>query len=150
MQRSLETEKIEKHLDVIGILFMVMAGFSLLTVVFIPFHFMLFQSFTDHFPRQANGPDPRRMIQDMQPFIYIVYAMIGLFSLFFGAILLAAGINIRRRRHFTFCVVGSALICTSFPLGTALGIWSLLTLLNKQTRPLFEQRTALGDADFLD
>ncbi|QDU49352.1 hypothetical protein [Gimesia panareensis] len=150
MQRSPETEKIEKHLDVIGILFMVMAGFSLLTVLFLPIHFMMFEAFTNHFPRQVNGPDPRRMIQDMQPFIYIVYAMIGFVSLIIGAVMLATGINLRRRRHFTFCVIGSALICPSFPLGTALGVWSLLTLYNQHTRPLFAERTALDDADFLD
>ncbi|QDV17432.1 hypothetical protein Pan153_20840 [Gimesia panareensis] len=150
MQRSPETEKIEKHLNVISILFMVLAGFSLLTLLFLPLHFMMFESFMDHVPRQANGPDPKKMMQEIQPFVYVVYAMIGVFSLIIGAVMLATGINLRRRRHFTFCVIGSALICPSFPLGTALGVWSLLTLYNQHTRPLFAERTSLDDADFLD
>ena len=151
MQRSLETEKIEKHLDVIGILFMVMAGFSLLMVLFIPVHFMMMQSVMNmDFPRPHEGPDPRKMFKEMQSAFIVLYVLVGVLSLAFGGFLLATGINIRRKRHFTLCVVGSALICISFPLGTALGIWSLLTLYDKHTRPLFAERTALGDADFLD
>ncbi|MFI4847458.1 MAG: hypothetical protein ACIAZJ_00040 [Gimesia chilikensis] len=151
MQRSLKTEKIEKHLDVIGILFMVLAGFSLLMVLFIPVHFMMMQSVMNmDFPRPHEGPDPRKMFREMQSAFIVLYVLVGVLSLAFGGFLLATGINIRRKRHFTLCVVGSALICISFPLGTALGIWSLLTLYDKHTRPLFAERTDLGDADFLD
>jgi hypothetical protein len=47
-------------------------------------------------------------------------------ALFVVHLLAASGLKKRNRRMLTF--VASALMCTSFPLGTALGVWTIVTL----------------------
>lgn len=151
MPTSPDTEQIEKQLKVIGILFLVLAGFCLLMLIFIPIHYMMMQSFVNiDFPGHKEGPDPRKIFQEMQSSMVFMYVFMGGLLVLTGGFMLATGINLLRRRHWTLCVIGSALICPSFPLGTALGIWSLLTLFDKKTKPLFAERAPLEEADFLD
>ncbi len=54
--------------------------------------------------------------------------------------LVLAGRFIARQRHWTFCVVVAALSCTSFPLGTALGVFTLVTLNKPDVKALFDAR----------
>ncbi len=42
-----------------------------------------------------------------------------------------------RRQHHTFCVVISALNCMYMPLGTALGVFTILVLQRPSVRTLF-------------
>ena len=66
----------------------------------------------------------------------------------FGSFILTAcialvGHAIRKRRWWTFCFVVSILMCPSFPLGTALGIFSLITLNKAETKKMFSHNQAL-------
>ncbi|WP_339734764.1 hypothetical protein [uncultured Gimesia sp.] len=147
---SLETEKIEKQLKVVGVLFMSLSGLCLLGLLFIPVHYMMMQSVLNmDFPRQGEGPDPREMFEKMQTPMFVMYGLMGGMMLLFGGFTLATGINLYRKSHKTFCIVGSAVICIWIPFGTALGIWSLILLFDKNAQPLFEEQTNLNDADFL-
>jgi hypothetical protein len=47
---------------------------------------------------------------------------------------------ISSRKNRTFCLVASCVHCIGFPLGTALGIFGLLTLLKPAVKDLFEGR----------
>jgi hypothetical protein len=47
------------------------------------------------------------------------------------------GHTIRSHRWWTFCFVVSILLCPSFPFGTALGIFSLITLNKPEVKTLF-------------
>ncbi|MFP5287445.1 MAG: hypothetical protein ACLGI9_17035 [Thermoanaerobaculia bacterium] len=48
-----------------------------------------------------------------------------------------AGTYLARRTHYTFCLVMAAISCTFMPLGTALGIFTLIVLLRPSVRALF-------------
>ena len=61
--------------------------------------------------------------------------LIGSFIL--TACIALVGHAIRKRRWWTFCFVVSILMCPSFPLGTALGIFSLITLNKAKTKEMF-------------
>jgi hypothetical protein len=65
----------------------------------------------------------------------------GLLFLFFVVawmvLLILAGRFLARQRHWIFCVVVAAISCTSFPLGTALGIFTLVTLTKAEVKALF-------------
>ena len=49
----------------------------------------------------------------------------------FASFILAAGINLKRRTHRTFCIVIAAIECISMPFGTVLGVFSLVILMRK-------------------
>lgn len=149
-QVSLEAEKIEKQLKVVGVLFMALSTLCFLGLLFIPIHYMMMQSVMNiDFPHQGGAPDPREMFTKMQTPIFVMYGIMGVMMLIFGGVTLTTGINLYRKTHRTFCIVGSAFICIWVPFGTALGIWSLILLFDNKALPLFEEQTQLNDSDFL-
>ena len=58
-------------------------------------------------------------------------------GLAYATLLALAGRFLARRRAWTFCVVMAALSCTFFPLGTALGVFTLVTLTRPEVKALF-------------
>ena len=70
-------------------------------------------------------------------------AVIVLFSVLLAlglAMLLAnvaAALALRRRRQLTLCKAAATLGCFGFPLGTTLGVWTLLTLQRPACAALF-------------
>lgn len=92
---------------------------------------------------QASGstPDP-----DVIPLLFIGAFLIvfgGIFVLLgwcLAGVVLYAGHCIEQQNHWTFCVVVAALCCMSFPLGTILGVISLVLLIRDETQALFKAR----------
>lgn len=82
---------------------------------------------------QTNNPPP--------PWFGAIFAGIG--ALVFVAVEGMAALSfftgrfLSRRQHHTFCVVISALNCLSLPLGTALGVFSILVLQRSSVKALF-------------
>ncbi|MBB4125694.1 hypothetical protein GGR77_000965 [Xanthomonas translucens] len=50
----------------------------------------------------------------------------------------AAALALRRRRTLTLCKAAATLTCFGFPLGTALGVWTLLVLQRPAASALFQ------------
>lgn len=151
---SEQTDKFEKQLKVAGVLFMVLAGFCLLGLLLLPLHYMMMKSMMQSFeqidfPKRQDRPDLRQMFQTMQPSLYLMYGFMGSLGLLFGGMSLVTGINLYRKTHRTLCIIGSAAVCIWFPIGTALGVWTLLILFDKASRSLFEEPNLLTDDDFL-
>jgi hypothetical protein len=63
--------------------------------------------------------------------IFLVFAVAYALALFLAARFLA-----ERRRH-TFCVVVAAISCTFTPLGTVLGVFTLIVLFRPSVKALF-------------
>ena len=85
---SKQTDKFEKQLKVAGVLFMVLAGFCLLGLLLLPLHYVMMQSVMESFeqidfPKRQDRPDPRQMIQTMQPSLYLMYGFMGTLGLLF-------------------------------------------------------------------
>jgi hypothetical protein len=66
----------------------------------------------------------------------VVAGLIG--SLFLVGLYGSVGWAIHRRKWHLYCMVISGLLCISFPLGTALGVFSIITLSKPEVRKLFE------------
>jgi hypothetical protein len=82
-------------------------------------------------------------------------AFLGWFFVFFGmcfiiiswilaGFIIAAGINLKRRTHRTFCVVIAAIECISMPFGTILGVFTLVVLMKESVKQLFEAQKAIS------
>lgn len=48
----------------------------------------------------------------------------------------------RKHKHHTLCIVAAAFSCLSFPLGTVLGVFSLIVLTKPAAKTLFGVQTA--------
>ncbi len=72
--------------------------------------------------------------------VIIFMSIAGLISsLFMSSAIAAVGYGLRKQRWWTYCFVISILICPAFPLGMALGVFSLITLNKPDVKQLFTQ-----------
>lgn len=71
----------------------------------------------------------------------VVLIVILVFATLLSAALLTLEVitarSLRQRRRHTLCIVMAAVVCLSFPLGTALGIYALIVLLRPSVKSLF-------------
>jgi hypothetical protein len=77
------------------------------------------------------------------PFELIGWMMVGEYS-FFAIMLYGSGIIaclvgnfLRRRQRWTFCLVGSGILCLFVPLGTVLGIFAIVVLARESVKDVF-------------
>lgn len=54
-----------------------------------------------------------------------------------------AGYYLRTQRHHTFCLVVAAIECLNMPLGTILGVLTIITLVDPQVKETFARPPAL-------
>jgi hypothetical protein len=80
-----------------------------------------------------------------------IFAMLKWFYLIFGAwffislvLNVASGICIQKRQARTFSIVVAAINCLHIPLGTVLGVFTLVVLLRESVRDLYTFTTNRG------
>ena len=56
-----------------------------------------------------------------------------------------AGKNLDRQTKYQMCMIGGALLCIFMPLGTILGVFTLLALQDQQVKELFEANESKKD-----
>jgi hypothetical protein len=82
----------------------------------------------------GNFPPPNR--QSMPPggtefigWMFVAMGSVGLvIGQAFGLLTIIAGRKLARRKSWVFCVVVAAICCAGFPLGTALGVFTLIVI----------------------
>jgi len=123
----------EDHLNLLAIFHFVGAGFAILGIGFLGFHYMMFRAFMEN-PQMWQGQR-----QDMPPQAF--FAMFKVFYLVFGmwfvlsAILNAiSGFSLRARRNRTFSLVVAAFDCLYVPFGTVLGVFTIVILQRDSVR----------------
>jgi hypothetical protein len=124
----------QEHLKILSILFYVKAGLLALTGLFFSIYIFMGVAFISmDIPRKANEPDPA-----IFGGFFIVFGLV--FIVLFGAMAVLAflaGRNLARYRSYTFCFVIAALVCLSMPLGTLLGIFTIVVLMRDSVKALF-------------
>ncbi len=128
----LEHDQDEQHLRLLSIFHFVLGGVTALFSLFPIFHlgfgiFMLAGGFDG-----ANGP-PRAL---GVLFVAVAGTMMILgFTL--AALILLNGLKLRQRKRYTFCFVTACLECTLMPLGTVLGVFTILVLSRQSVKDKF-------------
>lgn len=57
-----------------------------------------------------------------------------------GLLVIYVGVQLRRQRRRTLCIVIAAILCDSVPLGTILGVFTLVVLFRPSVQALFDGR----------
>lgn len=86
-----------------------------------------------------------RLVQEqngnLPPWFGAVFTGIGIFVFILieagAALMFFVGRNISRRTHHTYCMIMAGFSCLSIPLGTALGIFTIITLQKPSVRAMF-------------
>jgi len=141
-----------EHIKLLSIFHYVFAGLSvvggLFFALYIVFAVFMMRSFAG--AAAAGGPPgsaPPQAMMEMMGMAYAVMGVVGgLVSLGMGvgSFLAAKGLAERRRRTLIYVV--SAFQCLCMPLGTALGIFTIIVLERASVRLLFQGRDEGGAA----
>ena len=136
-QRRIDADQ----LRLLAIFHYVFAGLALLGLMFLAVHYAFMHSFFSHpeIWKNSNGaaPPPKEFFE-----IFVW------FYVFFGAVCIAAGIGnllsarfLQKRRYRAFSMVVAGLNCLQFPLGTVLGVFTLVVLVRDSVREVYEAGT---------
>ena len=91
--------------------------------------------------------------ENLPPVMGWIFAGIGGFwvlaALIFGILTIVSGRYISQKRNKTFSIVIGAINCLFMPLGTILGIFTIVTLSKKEVVDLYENKQDFVDASKL-
>lgn len=130
----------EGHLDLLSIFHFVGAGLALLGLLFLLLHYAMFQTLFDNpkmWQGQQQGPPPEEFFAAFQWF-YLIFGVWFAVSLALNVI---SGLYLRARRHWTFSLVVGGVNCLHIPLGTVLGVFTIIVLMRDSVRELYESQT---------
>lgn len=125
----------EDHLRLLAIFHYVLGGLTLLLAC-IPFIHVAMgvMLVTGRFPQSGGSTPPP---DDFGWFFIAFGAMAILLGWTIGVLTLYSARCIQRRRHRTFSLVIAALMCLNMPLGTVLGVFTLVVLLRESVAALY-------------
>ena len=124
-------EHTREHLRLLGIFYILFGLLALPLLAAFGFHGLILDQVL------ANTPDP-----ELRDSIERIAGMIGVAVFLLVLIHVVAGFYIgacfRKQRHHTLCLIAAIFACLSFPLGTILGVFSIVVLMKPEAKYLFE------------
>jgi hypothetical protein len=132
-QRNVDVD----HLNLLSIFYFVTAALAFLSIFFfIGYYEFMHFIFTnpDMWKNQKGGPPPREIF-DMVKWVFVVG---GFFSVIAGVLNLMSGLFLRQRKHRTFSLIIAALNCLQIPLGTALGVFTIIVLVRPSVVQIYD------------
>jgi hypothetical protein len=125
----------ESHLKLLSIFHYVLAGMSaLFSSLFLMHFFMGLAMLSGAFGEHGKNDPPRA--------VGLLFMALGgaavLLGWSFAGALIVAGRSLTRHKRYTFCLVVAALMCVLCnPLGTVLGVFTIIVLMRPEVKPLF-------------
>lgn len=132
-QRKVDAE----HLALLAILHFVGAGLALVGLLFLLMHYAMFRAFFDEptLWEQFKQPPPPAAAITMFKWVYLIG---GVWFVGSGVVNAMSGLFIRARKHRMFSVVVAAINCLHMPLGTLLGVFTILVLMRDSVREAYD------------
>jgi hypothetical protein len=131
------TREDEEHLRILSILHYVYGGLAAVGGCFGLFYIFVgatFMSTATRGPGQA-GPPPAAF-----GMVFVVLgAMISLIAWALAVCIVLTGKYLSERRNHLFCLIVSGIICLNVPLGTALGVFTIIVLVRPTVKAGFGQ-----------
>lgn len=125
----------EQHLNLLAVFHYVVGSIAALIAMFPIFHLLLgvfFILYPGSLEGKGDPPPPA-----VGWLFVIVAAFCILVGWVFAALIIAAGRCLARRKHYLFCLVMAGIECMFMPLGTVLGVFTIIVLMRESVKPLF-------------
>jgi hypothetical protein len=132
----------EQHLNLLSIFHYIVGGLTALFSCFPLFHIAMgIAMLCGAFDGEDAPPKFIGWIFIILPSIFI------LFGWTLSALIIITGRKLRKRVSRTFCLVIGGIECILMPVGTILGVFTILVLMKESAQKLFTAKTPLTDAD---
>lgn len=97
---------------------------------------LFFGVFASQMPHRGNGPGPEAML----PVVIVAFALGFVMVVLFSIPNLVAGYGLRNEKPWAriWAIIASILSVTSFPIGTAVGVFGLVFLFGDEGKQYFE------------
>jgi hypothetical protein len=127
--------KDESDLNTLGILHYVWTGLLGCTSIGVVAYFLLFAAvFASAPPSGPHGAHDQEVAAGIMGIMGVIMGIL-MIPMFVAHLLAAAGL--RNRTRYVLVLVMSGMACLSVPLGTGLGIWTILVLQRPSVKALF-------------
>ena len=126
-----------EHLKILSILFYVLAGlcvFPLLYGLFYAVIGIFFGAVMMSADVPNNQGPPAALFSGIFVFIGLIISAIALTV---GILALKTGRNLSKQKNYTFCFVVACITCLFVPLGTILGIFTIIVLMRDSVKAIF-------------
>lgn len=141
-----EEARVAGTLDTLGVLHYVYAGLHLMGclggILLVAVGGVVMRVGKEIPAGQPTRMDPEQVTEFVGGFYAVLGGCVALFALAGGIACFLAGGWLRSRRNATFCTIVAAIECLNVPLGTVLGIFTLITLQKPEARALFDRSSA--------
>lgn len=138
----LQPNRDEEHLKLLSIFHYVLGGvmgfFACFPFIHVAIGVLLL---TGTMPSDGNGSQPPAILG--LPFV-VIGSLFIILGWTLATILLIAGGRLRKKRSWTFCFVVACLSCLFTPMGTVLGVFTILVLSRDTVKVAFAQVRAAG------
>ena len=129
----------EEHLDLLAVFHYILGGMIAFIGCFPLIHlaigiFISFGLFAA--PQQGSGANPLPAVAGL--FFIIVPSLIITAFWATATAVIFAGRYLKARTHYTYCFVMAVVLCMFTPLGTILGVFSIIVLSRESVKELFE------------
>lgn len=136
-QRKIDAD----HLNLLSIFHFVGAGLALLGILGLLGHYTLLHAVFSLPQVGANQKQPLPPAEFFAIFKWL-YLVLAAWFLASGVLNVISGLCLRARKHRTFSLVVAGINCLHLPLGTVLGVFTIVVLMRDSVRESYE--TQLG------
>ena len=128
------------HLRMLAIAHYVVGGLIVLFSLIFILHIVIgIAALTGSLPMKSGGEPSSLEEQRLMGWVFTVLGCVVVFGgITLGAFVAYAGRCLSRRRRHLLCLIAAGLACLFTPVGTVLGVFSLITLLRPQVKAAFD------------
>lgn len=129
--------KDQEQLKLLAVFHYVVSGLTALCSLFPIFHLvfgLLFILAPENFEGRGEAPPPF-----IGWFFVIFAATFIIMGLIFASFILAAGRSLAKRKNHTFCLIVAGFECLFMPLGTVLGVFTIIVLMRESVKEMFAE-----------
>ena len=126
--------KDEEHLRLLSIFHFVVAGMTALFALFPIIHLVVGLAIVSGALPSPEGDE----VPGFVGWLFVVFSGTWIIlGLAFAAMIALGGRALRRRQHYTFCLVVAGLACLVMPFGTVLGVFTIIVLMRDSVKEMF-------------
>ncbi|HFK2949242.1 TPA: hypothetical protein ACGY8F_004245 [Stenotrophomonas maltophilia] len=131
------------HLRMLAIAHYVVGGLIVLFSLIFIIHIVLgITALTGNLPTNSGGQPSSPAEQRLFGWMFTLIGCVAVFGgVTLGAFVAYAGRCLAQRRRYLLCLIAAGLACLFTPIGTVLGVFSLITLLRPQVKAAFDLPT---------